>query len=582
MRDYLRVLKMGALEKRLTVVVFFLAILGTGLDATVPLVLKLIFDFLEKQFKNGFDLSNINDLYKYFLLYLLITVAKDAITLINDFYSSMWWLKTRNHISSKVFGHLERLSITFFEKEATGKVTERITQGSSDIQSILDASLTDILPQIIYILVAMFFLFNISAAFGLIIFVGIPAFIILSLLFTKTLNFYQDRVRDAREKAMTVNVETIGNIKTVKSFATEDRHAKQFNKTLADLLNANMDRNKKRIKMNIFRFSVSDSSQILILLLGAYWAATGKITMGTLVMAWTYVGRAYGPLWYLTRVYDSIQRDMRSVRRLFDTLDAKEDIKDLDNATQLKEVKGGVELRNVKFKYNNRNVINGLSLKIPAGSVVAIVGKSGVGKSTLVKLLMRFYDPQAGQILIDGKDIKKVTQKSLRQNIGVVLQDTAIFNDTAYNNIAYAKNKAKMSEVLKAAKIAHAHEFVSKLESGYETIVGERGVKLSGGEQQRINIARAVLKNPPILVLDEATSHLDSESEKLIQDALWKLIEGRTSIIIAHRLSTVMKADLIVVLDKGKISEMGTHDELVKKEGIYNKLFKIQSGSYTK
>lgn len=573
---------MGALEKKLTTFIFSLALLGTLLDATFPLILKLIFDFLEKQFKNGFNLVHMNELYMYFLLYLVITIAKDTVTLINNYYSSKWWIKVRNSISSKVFNHLENLSVTFFEKEATGKVTEKITQGSSDVQNILDAAITDILPQAIYIFIAMFFLFQINIAFGAIVFIGIPIFVIISLLFTKTLNFYQDKVRDAREEATTVNVETISNIKTVKSFATEDRHSRKFNKTLDALLAANMKRNKKRTKMNIIRFSVSDSSQILILLIGAYWAATGKITMGTLVMAWTYVTRAYNPLWYLTRVYDNIQRDMRSVHRLFDTLDAKEDIKDSEDATLLKEVRGDVELRDVTFKYNNRNVIKELSLKIPGGKVVAIVGKSGVGKSTLVKLLLRFYDPQGGEILVDGHDIKTVTQKSLRQNIGVVLQDTAIFNDTAFNNIAYSKPKSTKEEIIKAARIANAHEFIKNLPEGYNTVVGERGVKLSGGEQQRVNIARAVLKNPPILVLDEATSHLDSESEKLIQDALWKLIEGRTSIIIAHRLSTIMKADLIVVLDKGKISEIGTHDELVKKEGIYNKLFKIQSGSYLK
>jgi len=582
MKDYLRILKLGSLEKRLTFLVIFLALAMTALDATLPLVLKLIFDFLEKQFRGGFDLSNLNQLYKYFLIYLFIVIAKDTINLVDDFYSSLWWLKTRNNISLQVFKHLEKLSITFFEKESTGKITEIITQGSSDIQSILDASLTDIFPQVIYILFAMFFLFKVSFAFGLIIFLGIPAFIMISLLFTKTLNFYQDKVRDAREKAMTVNVETISNIKTVKSFATEERHSRKFNKTLSDLLHANMRRNKQRIKMNIFRFSISDSSQILILLIGSYWAATGKITMGTLVMAWTYVGRAYGPLWYLTRVYDNIQRDMRSVKRLFTTLDTKEDIQDIENPTSLKKVRGDIKIQDLKFKYHQRDVIKNMSIKIPSGKVVAIVGRSGVGKSTLVKLLLRFYDPQEGKITVDGHDIKDVTQKSLRENIGVVLQDTTIFNDTAYNNIAYAKPRATKEEIIKAAKVAHAHEFVSKLPEGYDTVVGERGVKLSGGEQQRINIARAVLKNPPILILDEATSHLDSESEKLIQDALWKLIKGRTSIIIAHRLSTVMKADLIVVLDKGKISEMGTHEELVKKEGIYNKLFKIQSGSYLK
>lgn len=323
-------------------------------------------------------------------------------------------------------------------------------------------------------------------------------------------------------------------------------------------------------------------SRLLLLGLGAYWVSQGKITLGTLVMVWQYVGGIYSPLWMLSRIYDNTQQDLVSVKRIFEILDTKPEIEDANDAIALGKINGDIELSGLKFKYKNRNVLNGIDLKIPKGRVVAIVGRSGVGKSTLVKLLLRFYDPQEGYITVDGCDIRNVTQRSLRENIGVVLQDTAIFNDTALNNVAYSKSNAPKEEVVRAAKTAHAHEFIKDLPEGYDTIVGERGVKLSGGEQQRINIARAVLKNPPILVLDEATSHLDSESEKLIQDALWKLIEGRTSIIIAHRLSTIMKADLIVVLDKGKIAEVGTHDELVKKEGIYNKLFKIQSGSYLK
>ncbi len=300
-------------------------------------------------------------------------------------------------------------------------------------------------------------------------------------------------------------------------------------------------------------------------------------------MVWTYVNGIYNPLWRLSRIYDNTQRNLRSTKRIFEILDKKPTVQDSPKAAEFENVAGNLEIKGLNFKYKNRGVLEGLDLKVKKGETVAIVGKSGVGKSTLVKLLLRFYDPQEGSISIDGHDIRNITQKSLRQNIGVVLQDTAIFNDTAFNNIAYSNPKAKREDVLRAAKIAHAHEFISKLPEGYDTIVGEKGVKLSGGEQQRINIARAILKNPPILVLDEATSHLDSESEKLIQDALWKLIKRRTSIIIAHRLSTIMKADLIVVLDKGKINEVGTHEELVaKKGGIYHKLFEIQSGGYLK
>lgn len=582
MKDYLRVLKLGMIDKKFTFLVFSLSILAVIFDALSPLALKLIFDFLEQQVRVGFKDFDPKNLYIFFLLYIVLIMAKSFFTLTGDFYSMKWWQRTRNRLASRVFEHLENLSASFFEKESTGKLIEKVSQGVNDLQNILDASITDIFPQVIFIIIAIFFLLKINSFFGLVIMIGIPIFLLISALFTKILNRYQDRVRDAAEKATTIRVETIGNIKTVKAFATEKRHLDALNRTLENLFKANVKRGKSRVKMNILRFSIVDGTQALIIILGSYWAATGKMTIGTLVMTWTYFSKSYGPLWSLTRIYDHIQRDMRSVKRVFDILDTKEEVQDINRAINLRSIRGDVEFQDVKFKYRNKNVINGLNLKISSGQVVAIVGKSGVGKSTLAKLLLRFYDPQEGNILVDGHNIREITQKSLRENIGVVLQDTAIFNDTAYNNIAYANPKASKNDVIKAAHIANAHDFVRDLPEGYDTMVGERGVRLSGGEQQRVNIARAVLKNPPILVLDEATSHLDSESEQLIQDALWKLIKGRTSIVIAHRLSTVMKADLIVVLDKGKISEVGTHDELVKHEGIYNKLFKIQSGSYLK
>jgi ABC-type multidrug transport system fused ATPase/permease subunit len=279
-----------------------------------------------------------------------------------------------------------------------------------------------------------------------------------------------------------------------------------------------------------------------------------------------------------------MQKNLRSVKRTFEILDTLPEITDAAKARNLNVSKGEITIKNLSFGYDGAEniILNKLSLTIPNNKSVAFVGKSGVGKSTIIKLLLRFYDPNKGDISIDGQNIKSITQKSLRESIGVVMQDSSLFNDTALNNISYGNKRVKKEGVIRAAKMANAHEFIMKLPQGYDTIVGERGVKLSGGEQQRINIARAILKNPPILILDEATSSLDSESEKLIQDALCRLIRGRTTIIIAHRLSTVMRADLIVVLDKGKISEMDTHNELLKKKGIYSKLFNIQSGGYLK
>ena len=582
MKNFIRLLKFGLLEKKLSALLLTFAILSSVFEALIPLALKLIFDFLEKQAKTGFESFNSSSLTKYIILFIILTFSRDLVAMFTDFYSSKWWHKIGNTITEKVFNHLTDLSNSFYEKTSTGRIIERLGKGIADIQDILGSIISTLIPQVIYIIIAMFFLFSINPVFGLIVIVGMPLFVFISVVFYKILNSFQDRTIDAAEKASAVKIETISNIKTVKSFATEDRHSKQLRQYLNNEINATVSRNRKRFQMNALRFGVSDISQILILSIGIYLTATGKMTMGTLVMAWLYVTRAYLPLWWITQIYDNTQRDMISASRVFDILDTKIEVEDKKDAIHLSKIRGALELKGVSFKYQNRNVIKNLDLKIPEGKVIALVGKSGVGKSTIVKLLLRFYDPQEGEILVDGHDLRDIKQKSLRENIGVVLQDTAIFNETAYNNIAYSKPNASKEDVIKAARIAHAHEFVLKLPEGYDTVVGERGVKLSGGEQQRINIARAVLKNPPILVLDEATSHLDSENEKLIQDALWKLVKGRTSVIIAHRLSTIMKADLIVVLDKGKISEIGTHDELVKKEGIYNKLFKIQSGNYLK
>lgn len=582
MEIFFRVIKYAWLKKWLTIWTFTISIVIVITDALTPLIIKQIFDFLEKGIRSGNQSFSLQTFIFLFVVYTSVALTQVIFRLFDNYYTPKWWFATRNVVATKVFAHLERMSITFFEKRSTGKLVERVSSGVSSIQNILEGVIQDIVPQFFYIIFAAYVLTRVNLIFGLVIIIGVPVFVYVSLHFTKSLNKLQDKVRDYEEQASTVRVETFSNIKTVKSFATEGRHLNEIVKILDKIMNAFLKRMKKYVQMNTIRFGITNFSNIFILALGTYLVLQGEFTIGTLTMVWLYTSRVFQPLWSLSRLYDRIQMNMRSVKRVFEILDTKPDIEDAKNAISLEKVEGEVEFSRVKFKYKNRNVLNGLNLKIKEGQIIAIIGRSGVGKSTLVKLLLRFYDPQEGQILVDGHDIRTITQKSLRENIGVVLQDTAIFNDTAYNNIAYANPKAGKEEVLKAAKVAHADEFIKNLPEGYSTVVGERGVKLSGGEQQRINIARAVLKNPPILVLDEATSHLDSESEKFIQDALWKLIEGRTSVIIAHRLSTVMKADLIVVLDKGKISETGTHDELVKKEGIYNKLFKIQSGSYLK
>ena len=582
MRDFWRAIKFAALNKKMAFYAITTTLVVTAFGIAIPLILKAIFDMVGTAIQAGSIGSVPTRFWILISAYGFFVVMQDTFGQINFYATTIWYNKTREKLAKKVYSHLESLSLNYFESNSTGKIKERIDKGVWDLNDIIVDTFVEILPQLVYILVAAGILFSVNAVFGTILLLSVPLFIVISIKFSPILIKIQDSVRDANEKLSGTMTESIINIKTIKSYATEDRHFKRFSAELLDSIMKDISYVVKRIKMNIFRLIVMDFAQISIFGLGFYWVFTGNITLGTFTLAWQYTNRSLQPLWYITRLIDTIQKNMRSVRRVFELLDTQAEVKDKEGSKRLNIKTGTIKFENVTFSYKKHNVIKKLTLNVPANKVLAIVGKSGSGKTTLVKLLSRFYETQAGNIAIDGTNICDVTQKSLRENIGVVLQDSILFNDTVANNIAYGKPGAKQKEIERAAKTANAHEFILALPDGYKTIVGERGVKLSGGEQQRINIARAILKNPPILVLDEATSSLDSESEQLIQEALWRLIEGKTTIIIAHRLSTVMKADLIVVMDQGKITEKGTHKDLVSQKGIYSKLFEIQSGGYLK
>lgn len=582
MRDFWRAIKYGSVNKKLTFLAVFFSFLYPIIDLLQPLLLKNLFDLVEISIRTGGYKSLLNGFYINIALYAVLLTVDMINSQVGSWYFTRWWNFTRQKLMTDVFGHLESLSLKYFETNTTGKIKERVDKGINDLNSILDVVLMELGPQIFFILASIIILLYVNIWFGLLILVGTPIFMLISLKYFPIMARTQDLRRNSDEAASGMVTEAILNIKTIKSYVTEGRHKNRLFKQLQLSSNLSQEYQKTRIVMNVFRYIVMNFIQIGILGLGIYWTLTGKVSLGTFTLAWQYTNRSVQPLWWMMRQIDDIQRDMRSVRRVFELIDEKPEVIDIEGSKNLKVRQGHIGFSNVTFAYNKRKVLSNLSLDIPGGKTLAIVGKSGSGKSTLVKLLSRFYNLDGGAIKIDRQDIFGVTQHSLRKNIAVVSQDSILFNDTAANNIAYGKPGAKMPEIIAAAKAANAHQFIMRLPDGYKTVVGERGVKLSGGEQQRINIARAILKNPPILILDEATSSLDSESEQLIQEALWKLISGRTAVIIAHRLSTVMKADLIVVMDKGKISEMGNHTDLVNQKGIYARLFEIQSGGYLK
>jgi subfamily B ATP-binding cassette protein MsbA len=587
LKDFWRALKFVMVNKKLAFFVFFLTILSVVLSVVDPLIYKLIFDLIQKTISSGVEANTYSTFTGYIVLLVGLYIARDIVNHGTNYFIPKWVESTRKHLVATVFNHLQTLSLSYFEKNGAGKIKERVDKGVGDLTRFIEGAFLSIVPQMLYIILAIYFLFRASPQLAFIIMFGIPLFIVVTLVHNKPLRELQDKIRDAGEKSSAVTMESIINIRTIKSFVAEHKQSKKLNLRLREYYSRSMAYTFRRLGMNVFRFLIVDFAQISILAIGGLWTLKGAITLGTFTLAWQYANRSFGPLWSLTWLYDEMLREMRSIKRVFELLDTNPEVMDKPHAKKLKVSSAEIEFRNVSFVYDSKNkkqrVLNNFSLEVPPGKVLALIGKSGAGKSTLAKILMRFYEPEKGSVLIDGQDISEVTQESLRKNISVVMQDSTLFNDTAENNIRFGVKSASKDQVEKAARISHASDFIEKLPKKYKTVVGERGVKLSGGEQQRINIARAVLKDSPILILDEATSSLDSENEALIQDALWKLVEGKTTIIIAHRLSTVMRADLIVVMDKGKIVETGTHEDLIKhKGGIYKKLYKIQSGGYLK
>ena len=582
MKNFIKAIKIAKIDRKLLIYIILITLIAVAVSSSLPLIQKKIFDIVEIQVKSGTNSVKNTGFFNLIIIYAIICLFETIFNVIKGYLSEKWRVSSRNMMITQSFGHLNDLSLNFFESNSTGKIKERVDKGVNDTLNVINGISIEILPQILYMLVAIYFLFSINLFFGLIVVILVPIYILIAIKFIQPLNTKQRKIRKLEEKASGVITESIVSIQTIKSFSAEERQLKKFARLIEKILSRVLERGKIRLSMRFLQGNIIDIATVSIMALGAYWTITGKISLGSLIMARSFSYNAFGPISYIANTYDNIQRDSVSIELLSEFLNEKPKINDSVNAMNIANAKGNIELKNIRFGYSEKEVINNISLTIKQGQTVAFVGKSGSGKSTLTKLLLRFYDPKSGEILLDGINIKNIKKESLRNNIAVVIQDSQLFNDTVNMNIRFGKPRATNKEIIEAAKIANANEFINALPKGYNTIVGERGVKLSGGEKQRINIARAILKNPSVLVFDEATSSLDSESEQLIQEALWKLIEGRTTIIIAHRLSTVMKADLIVVMDKGKIIESGTHDDLLKRQGIYNKLFEIQSGGYLK
>lgn len=482
-------------------------------------------------------------------------------------------------LSGQVFRHIHDLSLRFHLERRTGSLTKIVERGTKSIDMMLYFLLFNIAPTVIE-LGAICIIFFVKFGAGLV--AATLAMVVLYISFTRAVTDWRSQIqRDMNEvdnRAIGRAVDSLLNYETVKYFGAEEREAKRYDEAIGAFAKAAVRNEISLAWLNIGQSLITNLMMAGAMIFTVWGWSKGRFTPGDVVLVNSLLMQLFRPLDMLGWVYRSIRQGLIDMEAMFGLLDTPAEVTDRPDAPALQVSRGEVRFDDVHFGYEaGREILKGVDLVIPAGTSLAVVGPSGAGKSTLARLLYRFYDPTAGRILIDGQDIAETGQRSLRAAIGIVPQDTVLFNDTIGYNIAYGRGDATQQDVEAAASGAAIHDFVRSLPQGYESMVGERGLKLSGGEKQRVAIARTLLKNPPILILDEATSALDSRTEAAIQETLERIAQSRTTIIIAHRLSTVVGADRIAVLDNGRVVELGTHEELLDRGGLYAELWYRQA-----
>ena len=490
-------------------------------------------------------------------------------------YGHVMGAKIEYNMRAEIFNHMQKLSFTFYDDQKVGQLMSRITTDLFDITELLHHGPENIILSVLKIAGALAILTSINPTLTLAAFVVLPFMFAYAFVLNRKM---KGAFRRNRQKIAEINAQiedNLSGIRVVKSFANEEVENEKFKVGNDGFLSA---KKNSYFFMGSFQAGVGSFTtmiQVCVIVVGSLLIAKGQLEITDLLTFLLYIGVFTDPIRTLIDFTEQFQNGYSGFERFLEIMDTEPDIADTPDAVELTDVKGDIAFEDVTFRYNDNSetVLNHVNLQVPAGSYMALVGSSGAGKTTLCSLIPRFYDVNSGTIRIDGKDIRKVTLKSLRSQIGIVQQDVYLFAGTIYENIAYGKPGATMEEVVAAAKNANAHDFIMSFPDGYDTDIGQRGIKLSGGQKQRLSIARVFLKNPPILIFDEATSALDNESEKVVQDSLESLAKNRTTFVIAHRLTTIQNAQKILVLTEEGIAESGTHKELLEKKGIYEKLY---------
>jgi ATP-binding cassette subfamily B protein len=539
----------------------------------IPLALKGAVDALDPQLQEFIYLP-----VAMLVTYGLLRFASSLFSELRDALFAKVIFRSVRRISGKIFEHLHNLSLRFHLQRQTGGISRDIERGSRGISFLLNFMIFNIIPTLVEIaLVTVILLRNYDSIFAIITTGTILLYIIYTLVITEWRMKFRRKMNEMDSKANNQAIDSLLNYETVKYFNNEDYELQRYDKTLSSWETSAVKNQTSLSLLNIGQGVIIAVGLTSLMLLAGQGVVEKELTIGDLVLINAFLLQLYLPLGFLGFVYREIRHSLADMERMFKLLDENQETVDKKNALPIQIEKGAIEFKHVSFHYDPaRSILNDISFTLPAGQKLAIVGASGSGKSTLVRLLFRFYDIQSGSITIDGVNIQDVQQHSLRQAIGVVPQDTVLFNESIYHNILYGNPSVDKEAVFAAAKQAHIHQFIERLPDGYETLVGERGLKLSGGEKQRVAIARTLLKNPQILIFDEATSALDSHSEKAINHELQAISTDKTTLVIAHRLSTIVNADMILVLERGTIVERGSHTQLLAQKGHYAAMWALQ------
>lgn len=558
---------------------FFTDIACALIVSAITLLLPLCVQYITKNILEGHDPHELRDISLMGAFMLVLVVVQTLCTMFIDFQGHMMGARMQSDMRTELFEHYQKLSFGFYDEQKVGQLMTRLTDDTFWLSELYHHGPEDIVVTFLTVTGAFIILVKINLALTLLLFLFLPMMTVYAWYFNKKMN---KALRSSKDRIGDINAQvedTLAGIRVVKSFTNEEVEKRKFAYANRRFLASRSDGYRSEAYFFGGLGAFAQLMSIAVIVLGGIAIVHAALDLADMLTYLLCVGILVDPIKKLINFGELYQEGITGFQRFMEILEIEPDLQDTPNSREITRVRGDTEFQDVSFRYkeNQKDVVKNLSLRICAGEYVALVGPSGIGKTTLCSLIPRFYDVSVGKILLDGHDIRDVTLRSLRRNIGIVQQDVYLFAGTIAENIRYGKLDASEQEIIEAAKKAHAHDFIMALPDGYDTDIGQRGVKLSGGQKQRLSIARVFLKNPPVIIFDEATSALDNESEKAVQDSLEKLADNRTTLVITHRLSTIRNAQRIVVLSEAGISEQGTHEELIALNSAYANLYNMQA-----